>query len=437
MKKQMFSMVVALSLLVAASSILVSAQGRASEEQVQILRAQFGAGNQWVDVTSRVQALVKGEGLNFRADTDNLLVDPAPGQPKILRLQVRDVRGAVRELSYPEKTVVRLYVGNGYGAQPYGNGQGAPYGNQQYGNGNPQDNQYGDRRDRDRDHDRDGDRDRNNGQYGNSGQYSAGYGQGLQITRAEYGSGYRVRDVTARVASMVQNGQLSIRVSSDNLGGDPAYEQPKMLTVYYTYNGRSGQASANERDTLVLPGRGESNYYQSRLRITRAQYGAESRFVDVTSQLNSLVQGDSLNFQVSNQALGGDPAPGERKVLTVFYVMNGRTQRAFANEGEVLVLPRNGGGGDDDAYYRKYWPGHAENDLRVLQATWGARDRQIDVTSRIAGYVQGNRLNMPVSNQALGGDPALGATKYLRVVYLWRGLRYEANATEGQTLSIP
>ena len=272
-------------------------------------------------------------------------------------------------------------------------------------------------------------------------EHGGDYGRGLQITRAEYGAGPRVRDVTNRLSSMIQGDQLNVRVSSSVMGGDPAEDQPKTLTVWYTYNGRPGQVVVPERDTLILPGGGESNYYRSRLRIARAQYGGQSRFVDVTEQLNSQIQNDSLNLQITNYAMGGDPAPGERKVLTVFYIFNGRNGRVFANEGEFLTLPPGRGDGDhdrdDDAYYHKYWPGGSYNALQILQATWGERNHQVDVTGRIASMVQGNRLELPVTNQFMGGDPAYGSTKFLRVIYLWRGLRYEANATEGQTLSYP
>jgi len=391
-----------LRLLALVVGILLFAGASLGQDQVQIIRAEFGLGNQWADVTERVRALVHGEGLNFRVDVDHLQVDPVPNQRKILRLKVRNSRGQIQDLTYPEKSIVRLYVANEYNQ--------APYGQPSYGGPPPQGTQYG------------GD-----------------YGRGLQITRAEYGAGPRVRDVTDRLSRMIQGDRLEVRVSSSVMGGDPAEDQQKTLTVWYTYNGRPGQVVVPERDTLILPGGGESNYYQTRLRIARAQYGAQSRFVDVTDQLNSQIQNDSLNLQVTNYAMGGDPAPGERKVLTVFYIFNGRNGRAFANEGEFLTLPRENGDRDrdDDAYYHKYWPGGSDSALQILQATWGERDRQVDVTRRVASMVQGNRLEMPVTNQFMGGDPAYGSTKFLRVIYLWRGLRYEANATEGQTLSIP
>ncbi|MGH9730716.1 MAG: DNAJC11 domain-containing protein, partial [Candidatus Acidiferrales bacterium] len=75
--------------------------------------------------------------------------------------------------------------------------------------------------------------------------------------------------------------------------------------------------------------------------------------------------------------------------------------------------------------------------LRVLYATYGFGDQRVDVTARLAAMVNGDRLQFQVSNASLGGDPAMGQHKQLRVVYLWRGIRYETSAPEGGTLAIP
>jgi len=75
----------------------------------------------------------------------------------------------------------------------------------------------------------------------------------LQINRATYGSGYRSSDVTARLASQIQNDQLNLRVNNDTMGGDPAPNQPKALTVQYALNGRTNQVVINEGDLLRLP----------------------------------------------------------------------------------------------------------------------------------------------------------------------------------------
>jgi hypothetical protein len=44
---------------------------------------------------------------------------------------------------------------------------------------------------------------------------------------------------------------------------------------------------------------------------------------------------------------------------------------------------------------------------------------------------------MRVSDWTMGGDPAPGLPKTLKVIYLWQGLRYETNVPERGTLNIP
>src|SRR5580692_1677026 len=94
-----------LQLLALAVGMLLFAGASLAQDQVQIIRAEFGLGNQWVDVTGRVQSLVSGQGLNFRVDVDHLQVDPVPNQRKILRLKVRNSRGEIQDLTYPEKSI--------------------------------------------------------------------------------------------------------------------------------------------------------------------------------------------------------------------------------------------------------------------------------------------------------------------------------------------
>jgi hypothetical protein len=180
------------------------------------------------------------------------------------------------------------------------------------------------------------------------------------------------------------------------------------------------------------------------LQLTRAHSGADYRFADVTALLNSRIQNDSLSMRVDHNTMQSDPAPGDRKVLTVFYIYNGQQARAFVNDSDLLSLPvgtAQGGRGDrdddDDNYYHRFWPGRSMSELRVLQANWGVEGRGQDVTERINGLVRGNQLNLTVNTGTLGGDPAPGAAKRLRVIYMLRGLRYETNVPEGGSLVLP
>lgn len=52
-----------------------------------------------------------------------------------------------------------------------------------------------------------------------------------------------------------------------------------------------------------------------------------------------MVRGDSLVVQVNNNNMGGDPAIGADKVLTVIYRINGREQTSTVKEGNTLRIP--------------------------------------------------------------------------------------------------
>jgi len=267
--------------------ILLPAFAWGAPKRGEILRADYGAGNNWVDVTQQVRSLIRGDALNFRVDNATLGEDPAPGELKALRLEVRDKNGRTRQLTYQENQYVRL---RGYSA-----------GNTTFG--------------------------------------------GLQILRGVYGVYNRSVDVTSRLNSEIRGGRLNLQVTNGTMGGDPAPGQSKTLTVQYRYNGRQSEVVVNEGDDLNLP---DGNTASRGLQILRGVYGAYNRSVDVTNRLNSEIRGGRLNLRVTNDTMGGDPAPDQRKTLRVQYRYNGRQSEVVVNEGDDLSLPD--GTGTSGAY---------------------------------------------------------------------------------------
>jgi hypothetical protein len=338
-----------------------------------VVRADYGSGNSFRDVTVQVTALIRNNQLNFQVTNAGLGGDPAPGRVKQLRLQVRSERGDVQMLTFNENDTVSLAIGSGGGGGYPGGG-------------------------------------------------------GLRILRAEYGVGERLVDVTGRLNSQIRDGQLSLRVTNDTMGRDPAQEHRKQLTVWYVYNGRTAQITVPEKSVITLPNGNPS--YVGNLLIMRAQYGADYRFRDVTGLLNSRIQGDQLSMRITNDAMGGDPAPDRPKILTVSYEYNGQPGKLVVNEKDTLTLPGAGGGWNGN------WPGGG-GQLQIMRARFGAGDQNVDVTGRVAGAMQNDTVNMQVTRGTMGSDPAPGQMKRLNVIYLWQGLRYETNVPEGGTLSLP
>ena len=73
------------------------------------------------------------------------------------------------------------------------------------------------------------------------------------ITRAIYGNGKKRHNITAALNADIHDGRIRLAVNNDTMGGDPAKDKPKTLTVSYTFNGRPYQVILNENDFLDLP----------------------------------------------------------------------------------------------------------------------------------------------------------------------------------------
>src|SRR5947207_11201415 len=176
-----------------------------------------------------------------------------------------------------------------------------------------------------------------------AGIFSAGVvaqDEGWQIVRAEYGFKNRRTDVTDILKDLVGRGGVNGRVAITNqtMGGDPAVGADKSLRIF-AKNRRNEQREFNYREGGFVEVRmfevrrdhddrderftnrgdrdrdnwGERGGSRDRddsngLRIIRAYYGIQGRTVNVTDMLRTRVRNGGINFVVTNNALGGDPA---------------------------------------------------------------------------------------------------------------------------------
>ena len=175
--------------------------------------ADYGAGNRRQDVTNTVRRLVSGP--NFRVNNQTMGIDPWKGADKTLRIQARDQRGSVREFKYAEGAMVDSSMFRGSGWNGGGGGPG-------WGGGGP------------------------GGPGGNPG-------NALSITSAQWGSGNRQQNVSQRLQNMIRNNRLSVKVTPQNMGGDPAPGVSKQLTVVYRWQGRTMNVTRVEGEILNLP----------------------------------------------------------------------------------------------------------------------------------------------------------------------------------------
>jgi hypothetical protein len=173
------------------------------------------------------------------------------------------------------------------------------------------------------------------------GGYGPGYDSGWQVRKAEWGAGNRRMDVTNRVQRLL-SGNGPVKVNNQNMGGDPAVGADKTLWIHARNSrGQSRDFTYKEGSTIDA-----SQFYGNgghrpdygggygNLQILRAFYGAGNRTNDVTGRLRSMIRGNSLVVQVNNKNMGGDPAVGADKTLTVTYRFNGREQTVMVKEGD-------------------------------------------------------------------------------------------------------
>jgi hypothetical protein len=179
--------------------------------------------------------------------------------------------------------------------------------------------------------------------------------------------------------------------------------------------------------------------------ILRADYGFKNQRNDVTDILKNLIGRGGVNGRVAvtNQTLGGDPAVGKDKSLRIFARNRRNEERQFSfNEGSFVDArmfevrrdrddwddrPVNYGGRDRDDWNR----------FRIIRAYYGIQGRTINVTDLLRGRAREGGINFVVTNSALGGDPAVGADKYLIVIYRYQGQEAATFVREGNTLALP
>ncbi|MDG0852418.1 DNAJC11 domain-containing protein [Roseateles puraquae] len=281
-----------------------------------ILRARYGTENRHVDVTGRLRDLAR-QDRRFKLTNDLFGIDPDPGRTKTLRIFARDRYGREQQFEYREYDWVDGAQFIGWGRGNWGD-EGGPGG------------WHGSRDDR---HD--------------DGNYV--------ILYATYGASGRDVDVTDRLRDLARRDQR-LRLTNELFGVDPYPGQTKILRIFtrerggqertFEYReyqtidgnqfvgwGRGDWGRGSDRGP-VRPGPG------GRFVIESASYGSGNRWVDVTQAVRAQVRGDRLDLPVSNDRFGVDPAPGERKTLSVTYRFgNEPSNTVRVSERDTLRLP--------------------------------------------------------------------------------------------------
>ena len=324
------------------------ASAQRDDGQFEILHARYGTAERNVDVTQTLKELARRD-INFRMGNDSFGIDPHPNRVKTLRIYARSDRGETRTFEYREGSLVDGALFKAWRAGNWGRDGDYRGG---WDNRDAHDNDRAERSKHD-----DGD---------------------YQIISALYGTAERNVDVTERLKELARSDR-EFRMGNRSFGIDPHPNRIKTLRIFargprgemrtFEYSEGSlvdgalfkswsrgnwgnrgdykgGWGSDNRNDNRS--GSRNDNRSDNRdrysdngqLTIINAYYGIESRKIDVTRHLRSLVRDGRLDLRVENDALGGaDPVPNVAKFLWVTYTVNGgRSQTVRVEERAWLNL---------------------------------------------------------------------------------------------------
>lgn len=129
------------------------------------------------------------------------------------------------------------------------------------------------------------------------------------------------------------------------------------------------------------------------------------------------------------------PETGKIQPITDYQLREGRLHVpiTFATQGSVFVVFRQPLKAPQSSTPP---PTHS---LHILKATYGTKDgsTNIDVTDRLAAAVHHGVLDLPITNETLGGDPAPMQLKQLNVTFEHRGKSHTITQAENSQLTLP
>lgn len=286
------------------------------------------------------------------------------------------------------------------------------------------------------------------------------------ILHARYGTERSHVDVTGRLRELARRDRR-FKLENELFGVDPDPGRTKTLRIFARdRSGRERTFEYREYDWIdgaqfIGWGRGnwgdgsprgwqgaeerweerrEDRHDDGEFTILYATYGTGRREVDVTDRLRDLARRD-VRFRLGNDTFGGlDPDPGQTKVLRIVARDRMGQQRSFEYREHATV-----DGNQFIGWSRGEWgrggdrgPERPGGQLFIESAIYGYRGRDADVTQVLRAQVRSGRLEVVVSNNLFGVDPAPGRDKMLTIVYrLDGGPTNTVRANEGDRIRLP
>jgi hypothetical protein len=162
--------------------------------------------------------------------------------------------------------------------------------------------------------------------------------------------------------------------------------------------------------------------------LVAAEYGARDRRVDVTQQVRAYMHDGVLEFDVTDQVFGVDPARNHVKELFIrIRHWDGQVEEfRFPEYSHVrLVL-------DPERGYEWH-----DREFHIMRAFYGGAGHFVDVTEQLRSMKRDGRLFVVVDNRSMGVDPDPHVRKVLRVLYWHEGERRQVVVPEHGELRLP
>ena len=248
----------------------------------------------------------------------------------------------------------------------------------------------------------------------------------LHIIEAKYGVKGIYSDVTHLVKNYVLDDSIRMQVTNNNLGGDPASGRLKQLRVLYEKNGQKYHRDIMELGWFIVTGASDEyapSYHTGELEILKAIYGTEGIYRIVTGVVQNFVIRDAIRMRVTNDNLGGDPAPGKWKKLLVVCKIDGREHTLTISEGNWFVV--SGSLNAIKSHYR------AGGNLEIFKATYMGNGTSKIVTDHVRGFIRKESIRMQVNDDNLGGDPTPEKGQKMVVTYKKDGQQHTAEIDKG------
>lgn len=162
--------------------------------------------------------------------------------------------------------------------------------------------------------------------------------------------------------------------------------------------------------------------------LVAAEYGAGGRRVDVTPQVRSFLHDGVLQFDVTDQTFGADPARNHVKELFIrIRHWDGNVEEfRFPEYAHVNLYL------DPDRGYE-----HHDRELHIMRAFYGGAGHFADVTEQLRSMKRDGRILIVVDNRSMGIDPDPSVHKVLRVLYWNDGERRQVVVPEHRELRLP